>query len=259
MRRRPRVNPYVTNPGQGFERLLVDMNTQKDFLDANAPAAICSRKEVVANIRRIFDWIRTGDTCIVSSTDLHGSADQSPAGLPPHCRVGTPGADKLDFTLLSPRIVLESGESPSLPVDLTTAYRQVIFQKRHTDLWGHPRADRFLSAVRARRIVVFGVGLEHSVRLLTLGLRARGYPVVVIADATGGWNPLTMELALRIIRAKGASLISTKDFLSEVSDRPRAGKAPRREGQSAGARPKRTRRSSPARATRKRPTRKSLA
>lgn len=194
-----------------WTRVLVDICTQRDFLDAGAILQISSPDLVLANLRRVFDWARTTNIGVVSCVESHRPTELV-SGFPLHCIDGTPGQQKLAFTLLEPRCIVEADNVLSLPHDLCGQYRQLIFRKRSRDILGNPKADRFLTQLEVSEFILCGVGLERAIRGLALGLLARNKPVTVVTDACGTWIPADGDLAARQLAAKGIRMVTTEEL-----------------------------------------------
>lgn len=197
-----------------WNRILIDVCTQRDYLDADAVVQVANRDPVLARLREVFSAIRHSRMPVVSSMESHRHSEP-PNGFPIHCIDGTDGQDKVAFTLLTPRLIVENDNYLSLPPDLKD-YRQLVFRKRTRDLLSNPKADRFLTQSVVDEYVICGVGLERSIKSLGLGLLARHKRVSVILDACGFWSAADADLASRQLGAKGVRLLTTEEFISEL-------------------------------------------
>ncbi len=202
--------PRKRNPMK--ERIFLDIATQRDFLISGAPMEVHNRADVVANIRSLMSLIRSKRLPLVSCIQAYRPGEDF-NGRPKHCLDDTPGQNKMPYTLLPHRKMIESDNSLSVPLDLMKQNRQVIFRKRTEDLLGNPKADRLLNELNPERFVIFGVGLETWIRILALGLLVRQKSVCVISDACGLWDPVAADLALRQLEAKGVQLLTTDEII----------------------------------------------
>ncbi len=200
----------------GFDRVLVDLNTQCDYLLPTGAAPVLNRAHIVPNIRRLMDWARHSATPVVSSLNANRPTDNF-NGTPRHCIDQTPGQRKLPFTLLPRRILLPGDNTLDLPIDLLRRYRQVIFPKHARDLLTNPKADRLLTDIPAAHLIIFGMVCEHCVKATVLALLTRQRNVVVVRDACGFWNQSEADLALRQMEAKGAFLFTADQIVTNVS------------------------------------------
>ena len=188
--------------------ILIDVDTQKDFLLAEGHACIRNHRRVLAHIRRMMAWARYRKVPIISTCEVYPNNNgYSTAG---YCVDGTDGQRKVRYTLLNNRTGYTADGSTDLPRDILRRYRQVILHKRCIDPFDEPRIDRLLSEVKANEFVLVGASAEGAVMATALGLLQRGKNVTVVVDAVGSHNKAQAKLALRKMEAKGAKLIETK-------------------------------------------------
>jgi nicotinamidase-related amidase len=189
-------------------RIIVDVDTQKDFLLAGGNACIRNHRRVLGHIRRVMAWARAQNIPIISTCEVHPNHNGiSTVG---YCIDGTEGQKKIRYTLFNDRTSFAADGNTDLPRDLLRRYRQVILHKRCVDPFDEPRIDRLLSEVRANEFILVGTSAEGAVMATALGLLQRRKRVTVVIDAVGSHNRAEANLALRKIEAKGAKLIDTK-------------------------------------------------
>ena len=205
--------------GPLLRSVLVDVSTQRDFLDAEGALPVQNREALLPRLRRMMALARAARLPVISSVDTHRETDPL-NGVPRHCIEGTTGQQKIPFTLLAQRIVVEADNTIDLPYCVLSRFRQVIFRKQDYDFFSNPKADRLLTELDAGEFVLFGVGLERSVKALALGLLARHKKVAVVIDACGYWSEADADLATRQLRAKGIR-ITTVDELASALRAPR--------------------------------------
>jgi nicotinamidase-related amidase len=191
-------------------RILVDIDTQRDFLLSDGAACVRNHRRVLANIRRISAWARSKNICVVSTTQVYPNDNGS--NRYHYCIDGTEGQKKIRYTLREKRTGFVADGSTDLPKNILRTYNQVIFNKRCLDPFNEPRVDRLLSEIRADEFILFGATTEGSVKATALGLLQRGKRVTVVTDATGSRDKNQAQLALRQMQAKGAKLIETKSL-----------------------------------------------
>jgi len=188
------------------KQILIDINTQKDFLLADGKACIRNHRRVLAHIRRVMAWARYHGVSVISTAEVYPNNN---GGKVDYCIDGTEGQKKVRYTLLDNRISFPADGSTDLPRDMLRQYRQIILHKRCVDPFEEPRIDRLLSEIRANEFILFGACLEGAVMAMALGLLQRGKKVSIIVDAVGSNSKREARLALRKIEAKGAKLIET--------------------------------------------------
>jgi len=198
------LQPFKKQP----RHLLVDIDTQKDFLLARGNACIRNHAEVLANIRRVMAWARHKNVPVISTAEVYrNNGEEDAVG---YCIDGTDGQRKIPYTLLNNRTSFPADNKNALPLDLLQAHRQVILHKRCIDPFDEPRIDRLLSELQAGDFILIGAGTEDAVKATALGLLQRGKNVMVVVDALGSHNSRDAKLALHAMEAKGAKLIETK-------------------------------------------------
>ena len=211
-------------PDKQRKHLLIDIDTQRDFLLADGSACITNHSEVLANIRRVMAWARHEHVPIISTAEVcpRGPQTRSLAFGGPlnndggsridHCIDGTNGQRKIRYTLLSNRASFPADDRNALPADLLRAHKQVILHKRCIDPFEEPRIDRLLSEVQADEFLLIGAGTEEAIKATALGLLHRGKNVRIVVDALGSRNRKEAKLAIRKMKAKGARLVATKNL-----------------------------------------------
>ena len=190
------------------KQILVDIDTQKDFLLARGKACIRNHRRVLVHIRRVMAWARSQHVPIISTAEVYPNNNGDNAVG--YCIDGTEGQKKVRYTLLNDRVSLAADGNTDLPRDMLRQHRQIILHKRCVDPFDEPRIDRLLSELRASEFILVGACLEGAVKMTALGLLQRGKKVTVIIDAVGTHNNREAKLALRKMETKGARLIDTR-------------------------------------------------
>ena len=192
-------------------RILVDINTQRDFLLAGGKVCIRNHRRVLAHIRRLMAWARINNVPVISIAAVY--PDTNSEITKGYCIDGTEGQKKIGYTLLDNRVSFPADGSTDFPRDVLRRYRQIILHKRTVDPFKEPRIDRLLSEVRANEFLLIGASTEGAVMEAALGLLQRGKRVTVVVDAVGSHNQKEARLAIRKMEAKGAKLIETKKLV----------------------------------------------
>jgi nicotinamidase-related amidase len=202
-----------------YDCVVVDMNTQRDFLSGEGILPIRNRQEILEKIQKLMEWTKVHRLPMISPTDVHRRLGNEPiASSLFNCIEGTAGQQKIPITLMPKRFVLEHDDSPSLPINLLENYMQVIVNKKTNDVFTNPKADRLFTRLQAKRFLIFGVGTERAIKTLGLGLLSRGKSPIVAMDACGTWDDEASELSLRQLEAKGAILLSTDQIIGIEPD-----------------------------------------
>lgn len=189
-------------------RIIIDINTQRDFFIASGKVCIRNHRRILANVRRIMAWARLNDIPIISTCQVYPN-DNGRSEID-YCLDGTEGQKKIRYALMSNRISFPADGTIDFPVNMLRQYSQVILHKRCIDPFEEPHIERLLTEIRASEFILIGADTENAVKATALGLLQRGKTVSVVADAVGSQNKKDANLALRKMQVKGARLIETK-------------------------------------------------
>ncbi len=190
-------------------RIIVDVDTQKDFLLADGKACVRNHRRVLQNIRRVMAWARVKNIRVISTEQIYDRSDKGHD----YCLVGTEGQEKIPYTIRHNHIVFPADGCTDLPRDILKSYDQVILNKRCPNPFNEPRADRILGELHVSEFVIIGATAEDSVKQTALGLLIRRKKVTILVDAVGSHDRAAAEIALRQAEAKGAKLLETKSLL----------------------------------------------
>lgn len=189
------------------KRIIIDIDTQYDFLCASGKNPIRNHRRVLANIRRVMAWARHKNIRMISTAEVY-----EPGNGKDYCLDSTPGQQKVSYTLRDNCKVFPADGNTDLPRDIFKIYDQVVLNKRCENPFDEPRADRMLSELKADEFIIFGVTLESAVKSTALGLLMRKKHVTLINDAIGYHDKNSADIALRQIEAKGAKIIDSKQI-----------------------------------------------
>jgi putative nicotinate phosphoribosyltransferase len=180
----------------GPQDALVVVDVQHDFLPGGA-LGVPDGDRVLEPIGRLMDAARAAGAPIFASRDRHPADHVSFAAQggpwPPHCVVGTPGAELHPALDLTGVRVLDKGTD--VAVDAYSAFD------------GTGLLDD-LRAAGVQRVVVCGLATDYCVRATALDALQGGLPVVVATDAVAAVDvaPGDGVRALEDLRRAGASL-----------------------------------------------------
>lgn len=190
------------------KQILLDIDTQRDFLLVEGKACVKNHRRVLANIRRMMAWARSKGIPIISTAEVY--VNHNGDSVHDYCIDGTEGQRKVHYTLVNNRVSFTADGNTDLPRDIFKQYNQIILHKRCVDPFDEPRIDRLLSEVKAGEFILVGTSLEGAIKATALGLLQRGKRVTIVIDATGSHNIRESKLAIRKMETKGAKVIETK-------------------------------------------------
>ena len=191
------------------KRILIDIDTQKDFFLADGKACVRNHGAVLANIRRVNAWARLKNIRIISTVRVSSPGDTHYG----FCLDGTKGQKKLRYTIRAKHLTFEADGCTDLQRDILKNYDQIILHKRCHNPFDEPRADRILSELKGTEFLLIGAGVEDAIKATALGLLARKKYVTILVDAVGSHDKYIAEIALRKMEAKGARLIKTASIV----------------------------------------------
>jgi nicotinamidase-related amidase len=192
------------------KQVLLDINTQRDYLLANGHDCIRNHRRVLTHIRRMMAWARIHDVPIISTCQVHTYGNGNGNGNGHTDCNGANGSKKVPYTLVANRICFAPDTNTDLPRDLLRQYQQVIFHKRCLDPFDEPRIDRLLTEMKAGEFILIGTSTEGEIQAAALGLLQRHRHVTVVVDAIGSRDLHEAHMALRKMDAKGAHLVETR-------------------------------------------------
>ncbi len=197
-----------------FDLVLLDIETQRDFFVPGGSCYRPSANNVRCNIYALFDWARANDQPVISTVLRIPGGRIGPLAEVPHCLEYGPGERKLHRTILRPYINLGLRNSTDLEADLFDRYRQVIFEKRHTNIFFHARAERLISELSRVSFVLCGAGVAGGVVQAALGLRNRGFGVILATDAVLDLGSPRAKMAYKQMYTKGVLFAKTRKIIA---------------------------------------------
>lgn len=200
-----------------MERILVDIESQRDFFSPGGSLHAGRNAPVAGNIYRLFAWARRHDVPVISTVLRVRAGELGPLGESPHCIEGTRGEEKLPRTILVRRINLGLRNTTDLPGHIFRRYQQVIFEKRQTDIFAHARAERLITELPMTTFVLCGAGVSAGIAQAAVGLRSRGLSVVVASDAILAVRDEAAEMARKRMAAKGAIFVPTRKIVDPAA------------------------------------------
>ena len=194
-------------------RALLVVDVQNDFC-AGGALAVAGGSAVASDITRLLRSSGDEYAHIVATRDhhidpgAHFSAEPDFVdSWPPHCRVGTPGADF----------------HPELAADLFEAvFSKGAYEAAYSGFEGVDDEAKTLSSwLRERGVTdvdIVGIATDHCVRATALDAVAEGFGVRVLVPYTAGVSESTTGTALDRMREAGVELV-TDVTGSGVADR----------------------------------------
>ncbi|GAA2163483.1 isochorismatase family protein [Actinomadura napierensis] len=183
------------------KKALIIVDVQNDFCEGGS-LAVGGGAGVAAAISGHLAGHRAGYAHIVATRDFHldpgahfSDRPDFVDSWPPHCVIGTPGADFHPGLTLAPiETVFSKGRE-------TAAYSG--FEGVSDD--GAPLAD-WLSARGVDAVDVVGIATDHCVRATAVDAARAGLRTTVLLDLTAGVAKTTVDRALEELGREGVAL-----------------------------------------------------
>ncbi len=210
------------DPSRTPERILLDIETQRDFFEAGGSCYVAGSSVIAQRVYRLFNWARIEGVHVISTVLRTRRGERGPMGSDDHCVDGSDGEQKLDRTILDTCINLGLRNSTDLPLDLFDRFQQVIFEKRNTDIFKHARAERLITELGQTTFIICGAGVAGPIVQAAIGLRVRGFGVILASDAVVDLGCSEADLAYKRMRAKGVVFASTSQIVTARALPPRA-------------------------------------
>ena len=199
-----------------YYRILLDIETQHDFF---APGGSCYRaaaSDCADNIYRLFRWARVNRVPVISTVLRLKRLEPGGLANVPYCIEGTEGEQKLLRTVMPSRVNLGLRNITDLPVNIFQRHQQAIFEKRHTDIFLHAAAERLISEIGSATFVICGAGVARGIVEAAIGLRNRGFGVILATDAVLDLGDPREDMAYRRMQAKGVVFAPTHKIIQPV-------------------------------------------
>jgi len=200
-------------------QVLLEMETQRDFF---VPGGSCYKPQalaVAARICRLISWAGRNEIAVISTALRVRRGQRGPMADVPHCVEDTDGERKLSRTILPRCINLGLRNVTDLPRDIFSHYRQVLFEKRDTDIFLHARIERLITELGSAAFIVCGAGVATGIVQAVIGLRSRGVGVTVAEDAILQLASEPAEMAMLRMEAKGALFVPTSKIIEAPGPR----------------------------------------
>jgi nicotinamidase-related amidase len=194
-------------------KVFVDVCTQFDYLSPQGGRPCEALPQLRRHLKQMMAFARWAHIHTLSCLETQRPKDVAGRQSQVECILGTAGFRKPHFTLLPNHIVIPTDNSPCISLDIFRQHQQAILQKVSEDPFANPKFDRLLTELPVGGFVLFGVGLETTLRTLALGLLMRQREVTVISDACGTWDLDRGDMTLRQLAAKNCRILSARDFI----------------------------------------------
>jgi len=199
------------------ELVLLDIESQRDFFSPKGALYQPDSAAVYRRIARLFAWVRANEIPVISTLLRLRPGQRGALSPKPYCVDNTEGERKMPKTALARRINLGLLNTTDLPDHILRQYQQVIFEKRDTDIFAHARIERLITELPRCTFVLCGAGISTGIFQAAVGLRSRGFPVILASDAALTIQPERARMAHLRMEAKGVVYATTDSIIAPVA------------------------------------------
>lgn len=187
--------------------VLLDIDTQNDFMDPEGSLYLPGSEVIAPNLERLIAAARAHHIPIIATACAHRPDDPDPEPFPPHCLVGSWGQRRIGATDPTESVVL----APDDRLDRDGLPPHLTIEKRHYDVFTHPEADRIARKVvdGQASFIVAGVATDYCVHRAVAGLLDRGRRVILVVDAIRPVDPDAEPFILTDFARRGVLLTLT--------------------------------------------------
>ena len=174
--------------------ILWDVDTQVDFVEPGGKLYFAGAEEARSAMALLVEAARTAGVVHVASCDQHELSDpeisEEPdfdSTWPPHCLLGTRGAEKIPETKQLDPLPLPLVPVPSgILRRLLEGGREVLIPKKQYDPFTNPNAETMLDTLDPEEILLFGVATVICDDAAVRALLRRGRRITFVEDASRG-------------------------------------------------------------------------
>jgi nicotinamidase/pyrazinamidase len=205
-------------------KILWDVDTQVDFIEPGGKLYFAGAEEARPAMGRLVEAARAGGIIHVASTDQHELSDPEIAEQPdfdttwpPHCLLGTRGAEKIAETKQLDPLPL-----PLVPVPheilrrLLRGRREILIPKKHYDPFTNPNTETLLDFLDPEEILLFGVATEICDDAAVRALVRRGRRVAFVEDAAKGVDEPCAAACIEAWRGLGVRTTTAEEAAASL-------------------------------------------
>ena len=199
--------------------ILWDVDTQVDFIEPGAKLSFPGAEEARPAMARLVDAARAAGIVHVASCDQHELSDpeisEQPdfeSTWPPHCLLGTRGAEKIPETKQVDPLPL-----PLVPVPvailrrLLAGRREIVIPKKHYDPFTNPNTETLVDLLDPERILLFGVATDICDDAAVRALLARDRRITFVEDASRGVDESRVAACIAAWRDAGVGFTTAAE------------------------------------------------
>jgi nicotinamidase/pyrazinamidase len=204
--------------------ILWDVDTQADFVEPVGKLYVTGAEEARPAMATLVEAARAAGVVHVASTDQHELTDpeisQQPDydnTWPPHCLLGTPGAEKIPETKQLDPLPLPLGPLPARLHPLLAGRREILIPKKQYDPFTNPNTEAVLEVLEPAEILLFGVATDICDDAAVRALLRRGQRVTFVEDASRGVDESRVAGCTAAWREAGVRFTTAEEAADSLS------------------------------------------
>jgi nicotinamidase/pyrazinamidase len=199
--------------------ILWDVDTQVDFIEPGGKLYFEGAEEARPAMARLVEAARSAGVVHVASCDQHELSDPEislepdyDSTWPPHCLLGTRGAEKIPETKQVDPLPLPLVPVPAANLRrLLVGSREVLIPKKQYDPFANPNTETLLDALDPEEILLFGVATDICDDAAVRALLRRGRRVAFVEDAARGVDESRVASCTADWRAAGVRFTTAEE------------------------------------------------
>jgi nicotinamidase/pyrazinamidase len=205
-------------------RILWDVDTQVDFIEPGGKLYFDGAEEAKPAMALLVEAARATGTIHVASADQHELSDPEISAepdfdstWPPHCLLGTPGAEKIAETKQVDPLPL-----PLVPMPHAILHRllesrlEFLIPKKQYDPFTNPNTEPLLDMVDPDEILLFGVATDICDDAAVRALLSRGRRVTFVEDASRGVDEARTAACIAAWRERGVRTTTAEEAAASL-------------------------------------------
>ncbi|MEJ2704957.1 MAG: isochorismatase family protein [Sedimentisphaerales bacterium] len=193
-----------------------DVDSQFDFMKPEGKLYVPGAETIIPKVSEVRRFALEGGYSMIADIDWH-SRDNSEISdtpdfketFPPHCMAGEPGAERVGFLGSVPiqYIDIDEMDVEAIRALIRDEQFHVVIRKESLNVFDNPNAEKLVSLVKPKRVIVFGDTLDCCVYYVARGLnKIPGIKVSLLADVVKGLEVRPDQEVLDELRGMGTEI-----------------------------------------------------
>ena len=199
--------------------ILWDVDTQVDFVEPGGKLYFPGAEEAKPAMAQLVEAARSTGVVHVASCDQHELSDPEiserpdfDTTWPPHCLLGTRGAEKIPETKQLDPLPLPLVPIPAVILRrLLEGRREMLIPKKQYDPFTNPNTETLLDVLDPDEILLFGVATDICDDAAVRALHRRGRRITFVEDASRGVDEPRVAACLAAWREAGVGFTTTAE------------------------------------------------